>query len=243
VNYSQAFTNATTVTLTHNAGTLAVQIECFDDNNESLFGKAGPVDINTAVVEFAVAKTGACNVNYSGGGPGSGGVDTTAADNSGSTGASVLKPGTNVTGRKLRAISGVTITETTDDITFEVTGGGGGSYISSSTITVGTGSNGCPLGQLCVNGDAIPTHLPGAASLTFGTISNGACADLTMPLAGALNGDRVVPGWPASLPTGWDGIQFVSAANTVTIRLCNHTGGSATPSAGMTFSPMILRGF
>lgn len=54
---------------------------------------------------------------------GSGGGDTTSVANSGSSGAAVLKTGTNVTARKLKEGTNVTITENTDDITIAASGG------------------------------------------------------------------------------------------------------------------------
>lgn len=50
--------------------------------------------------------------------------DTTSVSNSGASGASVLKTGTNVTARKLVAGTNVTVTENTDDITIAASGGG-----------------------------------------------------------------------------------------------------------------------
>jgi hypothetical protein len=63
-------------------------------------------------------------IESSGGSAGGGGESTVAA-NSGSSGASILKDGTNVVARKLKAGANMTVTENPDDIELSATGTGG----------------------------------------------------------------------------------------------------------------------
>jgi hypothetical protein len=79
-----------------------------------------------------------------------------------------------------------------------------------------------------------------AASLNFGSIADGACYALTMALTGALTTDVVAPGWPSSLEAGLFGVMFVSAADTITVRLCNLSGAAVDPAA-QTFRARLLR--
>lgn len=69
---------------------------------------------------------GVISATGGGSGGGTGGGDATVVANSGASGASVLKTGSNVTARKLVAGPNVTITENIDDITISAAGGGGG---------------------------------------------------------------------------------------------------------------------
>ncbi len=238
-NYLQAFTSALSVSLTHNAGTDGIVAQCFDGSGKEIgYNDLTKTSTTTATVTFSTAQTGACVINSSGGGSGGGGGgDTTAVSNSGA-GAQVLKAGTNVTGRTIVAGANVSVTQNTDTITIAASGGGGGGSITidgslRTNVDATTG----------VNGAVVPMFLAGTASLTYAAIANGACGVQTFTLSGALNGDAVAPGWPASMPTGFSGVMFVSAADTITVRLCNHSGGSVTPTAGTTFKAMILRAF
>lgn len=66
-NYSQSFTSQTSVTLTHNAGTTAVVIECYDGSGNAIIPQNVVLtDANNAVVTFGASQTGKCVVNSSG---------------------------------------------------------------------------------------------------------------------------------------------------------------------------------
>lgn len=67
----------------------------------------------------------------------------------------------------------------------------------------------------------VPSFLTVKTSLAAWTISAQSCADRTLPLLGAGTLDAVVPIWPVDLPASLSGSMFVSAAEIVTIRLCN----------------------
>ena len=96
---------------------------------------------------------------------------------------------------------------------------------------------------VAVDTTVVPTYLKGSATLDFASMANGVCAgDLTVSVPGALSGDAVAPGWPATLPQGVMGTMFVSAADTVTVRLCNLSGSTVNP-ASATYSATTVRSF
>jgi hypothetical protein len=80
--------------------------------------------------------------------------------------------------------------------------------------------------------------LVGSAALTFGLIPDGSSAALTLTIAGAVVGQAVAPEWPSTLEAGLLGIMFVSAANTITVRLFNLSGAGVTPAV-QTFGARI----
>lgn len=88
--------------------------------------------------------------------------------------------------------------------------------------------------------DRIFTGRTATAILDFPSIAAGASADLTFTLPGAGNGQAVIPMWPPSLPAGLVGTMFVSAADTITVRLANNTA-SAIDYGGATFGAVVLR--
>jgi hypothetical protein len=79
-----------------------------------------------------------------------------------------------------------------------------------------------------------------SASLDFGSIAAQACAELTISATGAAANDPVAPAWPAGLEAGLAGIMRVSAADTVTVRLCNVTASAIDP-ADQTFAGRVIR--
>jgi hypothetical protein len=70
----------------------------------------------------------------------------------------------------------------------------------------------------------------GSASLDFGSIATTATAELTITVLGAAAGDVVAVGPPSDLDAGLLATAYVSAANTVTVRLYNSTGGAIDPA-------------
>lgn len=77
-----------------------------------------------------------------------------------------------------------------------------------------------------------------SASLTFGTMVDGQCADNTFSFPGASPGAQVAPGLPSTFNSGLEGIMWISAANTASVRVCNFSGISVTLGA-LTFSANI----
>lgn len=68
------------------------------------------------------------------------------------------------------------------------------------------------------------------ATLTYTLIATNTSQDQTLTVAGAAVGDLILVGAPV-LVAGLTVTTFVSAANTVTVRLHNATGGGITPGA------------
>jgi hypothetical protein len=70
-----------------------------------------------------------------------------------------------------------------------------------------------------------------SASLSFGSVADGACGTQTFALSGASAGDPVAAGFPSSLAPGLAGAMKVSAGNTVNVSICNYSGAtwSAAP--------------
>ena len=80
----------------------------------------------------------------------------------------------------------------------------------------------------------------GSATLNFGAIGDGDTADLTFTVTGAVVNDKVAPSWPSTLNAGLVASMFVSATNTVTVRLANLSGAPIDP-ASATYGAQIVR--
>ena len=81
------------------------------------------------------------------------------------------------------------------------------------------------------------------ATLDFGTIHTSSCTPAQIvPLAGALPGEPIVPGWPGTLPTGVLGQMKVSGFNQVSVNLCNLSGADQSPGA-LIYQAAVLRQF
>ncbi|MDE2079693.1 MAG: hypothetical protein KGI73_04930 [Patescibacteria group bacterium] len=96
--------------------------------------------------------------------------------------------------------------------------------VSAQKITIGGGTQ-------------ILKHLSGTNSITFGTIAANSCSTGTITLTGAADGDSVYIGMPntvasASSTLVWNG--WVSAANTITVRLCQTAAQGTSPVAAAT---------
>lgn len=185
-------------------------------------------------ITFSSATAGRIVLIKGGAGSGGGSGDTTSVANTGA-GAKVLKETTNVTGRTLVAGSGITITENTDTITFVVTGGSGGQE------NIGAGLERVN-NVLQVAQATVPSKQSFTGSLDFPNMAQNECQERTITVTGALPSDIVAPGWPHTLDAGFTGTMFVSASNTVTVRLCKHTTGSADP-VEKNFNGMLLKSF
>jgi len=112
---------------------------------------------------------------------------------------------------------------------------------AGTSYTAGTGINIAGT-SLSVDKTSVPTYLTATGSLSFGSIAQASCAQLTFALTGANPGDSIAPGWPSSIEAGLVGNMFVSASNTVAVRLCNLSGSALTPAA-QTFRAAIIRSF
>lgn len=73
------------------------------------------------------------------------------------------------------------------------------------------------------------------------SLADGNCATAgTITLSGAATGDNVAAGWPSTLNAGVFGIMYVSATDTITVRLCN-LSGAAVDVASSTFKAAVTR--
>jgi hypothetical protein len=118
-------------------------------------------------------------------------------------------------------------------------------YLSSKILSAGTGVILVESGQqstVGVDTTLIPTYTTGSGNLAFGSIAATACsADIALSVPGAVTGDAVAPGWPSSLPAGVIGMMRVTAANAVSVRLCN-LGSTASTVASASFRATVVRG-
>jgi uncharacterized protein YdbL (DUF1318 family) len=130
--------------------------------------------------------------------------------------------------------------------TWDVAGGSDKrAFLSGKTLNAGTGIVTLDTGSttsIAVDSAAVPTYLTASATLSFGSIANGACADTTFPLAGAAVGNSVAPALPGGLEAGLLANMRVSSANTITVRLCNLSGGTVSP-VNATYTGTIVRSF
>lgn len=78
------------------------------------------------------------------------------------------------------------------------------------------------------------------ATLDFGSIASNGSAELTITVTGAAANDTVMLGAPAALEAGLTFSGFVSATNTVTVRVHNVSGGSVDP-ASATWRATVLK--
>lgn len=83
-------------------------------------------------------------------------------------------------------------------------------------------------------------RLTATAALDFASINAAASEDLTITVAGAAVGDSVSLGLPAAPTAGIVFNAFVSAANTVTVRATNITGGAVNP-ASATYRVTVIK--
>lgn len=115
-----------------------------------------------------------------------------------------------------------------------VTAGAQGIYTAGVGILINSG-------VISIDSATVPTMIETSASLSFASsIGSQVCSDFTITFTGAQVGDKVSPAWPATLEAGIAPSMFVSAANTLKIRLCNNSAAAITP-VNQTFGAGILR--
>jgi alpha-D-ribose 1-methylphosphonate 5-triphosphate diphosphatase PhnM len=79
--------------------------------------------------------------------------------------------------------------------------------------------------------DYAPANLTATATLDFASIAAQTCSGMTVTVTGATENDAVALGAPASIEAGLSWSGRVSAADTVTIRLCNVTASPIDPAS------------
>jgi hypothetical protein len=109
---------------------------------------------------------------------------------------------------------------------------------STGLTTVDTGAQ----TTIAIDTTVVPSYVSASGSLNFGTINNGACStEMTFSAPGALAGDSVAPGWPASLPAGVLGRMRIVSNAIAGVQLCNFSG--ATVSVSANFRLTVVRSF
>lgn len=79
-----------------------------------------------------------------------------------------------------------------------------------------------------------------SATSDFGSIAAQTCSELSITAGGATTNNPIAPSWPATLEAGLTGIMYVSAADTVKVRLCNITSGAIDP-ASQVFAGRVMK--
>jgi len=79
----------------------------------------------------------------------------------------------------------------------------------------------------------------GSGVIDFGSIADGSIAEATFTLTGAVVGNNLAPNWPSTLNIGLVGMMFVSATDTVTVRLINLSGAPINPTSS-TFGARVI---
>lgn len=96
--------------------------------------------------------------------------------------------------------------------------------------------------HLSLDTTVVPVHLTASATIDFGTLASQTCSENTLPLTGATTGDAVAGGWPPTLDPQVSGMMLVSAADLVTVRLCNQSS-SAVSLSPLSFRATVVRSF
>ena len=118
----------------------------------------------------------------------------------------------------------------------------------SGAVHVFTGS-GTPVERLKIDangatigaaGTAISASIRATGTLGTSAISAGTTATQNITVTGAVVGAEVAVGGPATLEAGLSLFAYVSATNTVTLRVANVSGGSITPAGSQTVSVRVF---
>lgn len=101
--------------------------------------------------------------------------------------------------------------------------------------SIATGSAKDPVGQdlaAALESCLSKINPTATATLNFPSTATLLSADLTITCVGAVVGDTVALSVPAATVANTAYFAFVSAADTVTVRFCNFSGGTLDPAAG-----------
>jgi len=116
----------------------------------------------------------------------------------------------------------------------------GGSLTVTGGVTAAVTGNVVSNSVAIGGGTAITKVLTATAALDFGSIAAAGSEDKTITVAGAAVGDAVAFSLPAAIDAGLVFNAFVTAADTVTIRATNVTGG-AIDAASATFRVVVIK--
>lgn len=96
-------------------------------------------------------------------------------------------------------------------------------------------------GFIGTTGATLTAVLKATSTIDFGSISAGATSDSTgITVTGAATGDAVIVGAPAAIEAGLVVTAYVSAANTVKVRVANVTGSPINPASG-SFTVVVVK--
>lgn len=111
-----------------------------------------------------------------------------------------------------------------------------GVNVDTDTFVIDSNANSVAIGTT-TGANFIKKHLSNTASLNYAAIPANSCEGLTISVIGAADGDTVVLGVPntlASASSTFTFYGFVSAANTVTARLCQVAAQASSDPAAAT---------
>lgn len=113
------------------------------------------------------------------------------------------------------------------------TGTGGMKYIIRGweCVTAGTPGTWVEVRTFTGGGLNFSKLLAGSATLDFPSIAANGSQSLTITVTGAVSGDAAIASPPATLNANLSFVAYVSAADTVTIRIHNNTGGAIDPAS------------
>lgn len=118
--------------------------------------------------------------------------------------------------------------------------GSGGDTVSAGTGIAITGTS--PK-VIALDSAVSRVFISNTASLTFGAISAQACSEQTITVTGAVTGDFVVLMLPSNFTHNVSATGYVSASDTVKVKLCNGTAIAVTPTAAQTYGALIPKTF
>jgi len=234
-----AVTASTSATLTHNFGSKDHLVGCFNASDVDVIPLAVTRGANADTITFDPAFTGRCVAITGGGGsggsmtyPGAGVPKSTGSawETSYTVGTSANNLVQLTAAAKLPAVDGSLLTNLPS-----------GGTIYTSTGIAGAGTSGDPI-RIDPSGGAASQALYSANLTGWGTIAANSCTEKNITATGAVAGESVTPGWPATLPANLTGIIY-AATNLVVVRVCNITATGIAVADGLTFSGRIVRGF
>lgn len=96
-------------------------------------------------------------------------------------------------------------------------------------------------GFIAGTGATVTSILTATSTIDFGSISAGATSDSSgITVTGAATGNAVMVGAPAAIEAGLVVTAYVSAADTVKVRVANVTGSPINPASG-SFTVVVLK--
>lgn len=128
-------------------------------------------------------------------------------------------------------------------------GGGGGGSGGGGSINDVTADNGIVVTDMGAgvrrvgfNTLVIPRYIPGSATIDFANITAGSKIVNTFTLVGAQTNQTVIPGRPSGISSDLVLEMWVSAVDTISVKLYNPTGGSIDPPSA-TYTATIITTF